>query len=224
MASTTGNGSTDLYFNVAGVGSYLATVPGDLASVGGQQATKVIELAVARTYEWFIEKYMPLRFQGYARAMLGYSVAAGTMKKKANRARSLNKDAIDPNVWTGATKAAAMATRIETVATGGTTKMTVTAKARMHTPQYVDQGRNQVTRKVLSQITATEAQRMADYFFALVKDSMSQFVTETTTTKRGIIKTRVSPGQADVSQFGRSSRSTVIASRGIDRTVNLGAS
>lgn len=206
------NGTTDLYFNIDGVGSWNATIPHNIAALGGRQATDLLELAVARAGEYFIKGYMKLRFNpSYARINLGYKITPGTQANKTRRARKF-ADAANPNVWTGTTKNLALTTsRVETRAKGGRTKMTIVGNIRQSRPGYVNA--NGVTGPVLDKITKDEGRRMADVFFKEVAAMASRFTITSTTTRKGVVKTRTSASTQDSVEFGRTSRASAIVKR-----------
>lgn len=214
MPAVAGNGSTDLYLVIEGAGSWAVTVPGDLTIVGERQATQIIESAVSSAVVWFISEYMPLRFNaGYARMHLGYQILGSTWKKKQTRSRTVNADAILPNVWTGQTRVAALAARPETFGIGGAKQMTVGCNIRMKLPGYVNQQRGQVTNRTLRTITPAEGERIARRFFDNVVGMMSRVSNQTYITRDGRLRSRMAAAQSDQAAFGRFSRTTILAAR-----------
>lgn len=215
MPTPASDGTTNLYLTISGVGQWSSTIPYDITLIGSRAATEIVELSVARAIEWFLENYMPLRFNpGYARANLGYQILGSTWKKKMRRASHGYPGAVNPNVWSGATRQAAlMGSRPETRAIGGRTSMTVGAVIRMNLPGYINQQRSGVTRKVMDTITSAEGQKIANQFFKEVATAASRFNVETIATRGGKLKVRTSAAPGDVAQFGRSSRATIITQR-----------
>jgi len=215
MPSLSTSGSTDLYLNVEGVGSYSATIPYNITLIGLREATNLIELGVARAVEWFVSEYMHLRFDPrYARMHLGYKILGSTWRKKQRRAERGKPDAINPNVWSGETKRSVESnTRVVTTAKGGRTKLTIGARIVFNYPGYVNQQQGGMTRQCLQKITTSEAGRIAKHFFEEMSAMASRFVSSTTMTRLGTISTRTSAAQVDELNFGRTSRSTVIVSR-----------
>jgi len=206
--------STPLYLRIDGAGVWSTTIPYDITEVGTRAATDMLELAVAQAVEWFIDAYMPMRFnRGYAREHLGYKILGSTYLKKLRRSEKLNRDAIDPNVWTGATKRAALFARPETRAVGGRRQMTIGCRIRMNLPSYLNQQRGQVTNQVLRKITKDEGAKIATHFFQAVIDMVSRYERTSTMTRDGKIKVRTSLSKSSQSQVGRTNRATFIANR-----------
>lgn len=206
MATLAGNGTTDLYFGVVGVGMWHSTASGNLTSVGERQATEVLNLATVRAVEWFIGAYMKLRFNtGYATEELGYWVVPSTWKKKKYYSR-FNPEAMQANVYTGKTKTDVLNTaRPVTRAIGGRKQMQIGCTIAMSIPKYVNFQSSQVTNRVLNKITATEGQRIATHFFTEVQALMSRFVSSPIKT-RGGWSVGVRASAADASQFATAGR------------------
>lgn len=201
------------YFNVAGIGAWQHPCPGNLESLPPRQLSQLIETCVADAVDWFISNYMKLRFEPYARAELGYSIAGNTFKKKRRQARTY-ADAVLPNVFTGETRDAVLSSaRPVTRAIGGRTKARIGWFIKFNAPQKINQQSTQVTNKILRTITATEAQRMAQRFFELLEAAASRVLVEVTVTRGGALKTRGMSSSKDIANFGRSSRSTVLLQR-----------
>lgn len=210
--------TTDVYCNVqsdAGIYSFSQALPIDMSGLSPRDATSLIESALAASMEFFLKEYMPFRFHaGYARGELGYHILPSTWKKKIRQARVANPQATMPNVFTGATKLAVLgSTYVETTALGGRNSQTVRATLRIPAPSYLNAQRTQVTNKCLRAITAREAKSIATHFFKNVVDIMSRATTTVVTTKSGTIVPRTSVAKVDAAGFGRTSRSTILASR-----------
>jgi hypothetical protein len=209
------SGSTELFFNVEGVGFWSQTIPYDLTGVKASDVTALVAASMTDVGKWFVKEYMPLRFNpGYARAQLGYKITPKTYKAKQWRANTLNADAINPNVWTGETQKAAMATWPTTSAAGGTRSGKVNMKLRMRLPQHANNStRNTITRETLSKITPIEAERMARRFFKLMLEAASRVSTTVVATRTGKLVPRSAVSPQDRAMFGQSSRATLTAAR-----------
>jgi hypothetical protein len=198
---------------IDGVGHWNTTIPYDVTSVGTKDATSVLETGLAQSVQWFIDEYMPLRFHpGYARQYLGYTILGSTYRKKQIRSHRLNKDAINPNVWTGETQKAALGARPETHAVGGRRSLKVGCTIRMRLPGYINQQRTQVTNNVLRKITKDEGRRIAEHFFKNVADMSARFeVAPVVSRGKKAVNLRVN--RQDSANFGTTTRGSVIVTR-----------
>ena len=199
---------------ISGVGSWSAMLPTDLRLLKPRPRTDLLELCLARAVEWFIQAYMPLRFNpGYAASELGYYPTNSTIRRKKDESFRYH-DAVLPNVWHGATRKAALETsHVQTVAIGGRTSGAVRARIVMVLPGYVNQQSSQLTNKTLRKITPREGERIAKRFFQEITTASANIVTEVTQTREGKIFSRSAIGSEDAAQIGRTSRSTIIMQR-----------
>lgn len=82
-----------------------------LKRLSASEVKLAIRAAMDTGARWWIANYLPLRFQRYARAKLGYELHSSHIKRKKNY------DAPDPLVWTGETRESVLKTA--RVAVGG---------------------------------------------------------------------------------------------------------
>lgn len=202
-----------VYFKVHGVGVWQHPCPENLKFLPARQLSQLLEVCVGDTVDSFIKAYLPLRFQGYAKEALGYSVSASTFKKKRRQA-AIFSDAILPNVFSGATRSMALSgARPMTRAIGGRTKPRIGFSIIIPTPSYINQQTSQVTNKTLRTIAPKEAERMAKQFFELIEAAASRVLVEMSVDRKGNPLNRASSSSSDIAKFGRTSRATVILQR-----------
>lgn len=123
----------------------------------------VLQSATQGAMDYWIAKYLPMKFTKYVEVAGGYTVAASTRRQKRRRARAEYPDAILPNVWTGETRAAARSARFE----GRGTSTRYTGKVVMNLPSYVNY--NPITNQTVRSITQGEGNAIAARFFQLVE-------------------------------------------------------
>ncbi len=186
------------YFRIDGVGSWQAPAPEPLRLIPPGERSRLIEVATARALEWFLKAYGHLRFEGYAKSELGYAVTAGTFKQKRRRALQY-PDAIQPNVWTGETRKAFMATARPVLrAVGGRNQPRIAGSIVMNLPSYVNEQRSQVTNKTLRKISPTEGARIAEKFFAELNAVASRITVDSVATRTGRIIPRSAANALDI--------------------------
>jgi hypothetical protein len=207
------NNLVSAYFNVFGVGAWQHPIPENLAVLPKRQLSQLIEVCVGDAVDWFIQGYMKLRFQPYAKSELGYTVTSKTYGKKRRQAR-IYADAALPNVFTGETRDSVLASaRPVTRAIGGRTKPRIGWFIKFNAPNKINQQSTQVTNKVLRTISSVEAQRMAQRFFELLEAAASRVLVEVVEGRGGKLANRAAASSKDIAKFGRTSRSTVVLAR-----------
>lgn len=177
-----------------------------------KQRTDVLELCLARTMEWWIANYAPLRFNpGYARRELGYEIKGSTWRIKQEAAKKY-ADAILPNVRSGETRRDFLASLgVVTKAVGGAKSGQVTGKISWRLPGYITASMS-LTGNVLAKIPRSEGERICDHFAQEVTDISSRFQSFAA-TRNGVHETRSTVGAYDATQLGRTNRATITAQR-----------
>jgi hypothetical protein len=171
-------GSSSVFLNVNNVGMFSSVIPYSFADYPAGVVSELLKAAIHETTQWFIEKYMPLRFNAsYARLRLGYVIANDTMRKKQRRARDVYPEAVLPNVWTGETRKIVQSTTPRTSRVGKIADLIVKSRIQPRMPGYVNLQRSQITNKVMKTITPQEAKRVAEVFFEKVASKMSSVQT-----------------------------------------------
>lgn len=209
---------SNVYCNVEGDDGVVLRCPpfsvDNLEAGGARMATDLLELAAAKTLEWFAKEYLPLRFTNYARFALGYTILGKTASKKKRMAgkvdsdgRTIAQDATLPNVWSGATRALTESAKVVSRGVGGAASGHVYARIVIPSlPPYVKGGRNEQTNKCLKRVTPDEARRIGEVYESTVRALAQTIAVAETKTRKGTIKTRATMANATAVQIGRAKR------------------
>lgn len=212
--------SDSVWFNIPGVYKTSTELPRNLTGLTMNSRNHLMKLCLGRAVTWFLEGYLKLRFENYAIRELGYAPAPGTKKNKERQSRTRFHDAILPNVWSGETRRAVMATtRARTTATRGNAK----CKIVINMPGYVNQQTSQLTNKTVRKINRKEAERIALRFFAEVNAASARVVSVEYKTRQGNLVIRSAAGSKDIGEFGRFDRGATIIPRSNNQRVAVGA-
>lgn len=203
----------ELTISIAGVVTRRFLLASRLRYLPPKERTQVLELCLARAWEWWIATYLPLRFNpGYARRELGYQIKEKTRRIKAHAART-NPDAILPNVRSGETRRDVLAsTRVITKAVGGARSAQVKANITMRMPGYITQAYS-LTGNIMAKITIAEGEKICARFAEEVVAISQRFTMAAVDTRDGQFENRATIGAYDAGQLGRTNRATITAQR-----------